>query len=279
MFLSEEQQSLIKLRQEIDELQAMQQQQQEMQPEMNAEDYDEWACIQRELGCLPDGTSAVDTSIPTVSVANSQVITSCAPVVSTSNCTPTTSTITTSSNTIATSKRPASIVHQQEKVETKKQRMEKTSRVVAVGNQNGLQSAEATRFVLKSSSLTNINGTEQQTRPNMHNLQQVNVNFNATQQPQQQRFNIQQQQQQQQQYTHVANYQQQLNNAASGMNLNNYNCSMTSAMSSSGSSASTRSNNEENDSIDEQVQSAIDSILNLQQNNLDLDETMQNMLS
>lgn len=68
MFLSEERQSLMRLRQEVDETHLL-----ELHPPSGSstvppqatdsgppsEDYDEWACIQRELGCLSaTGTSS-----------------------------------------------------------------------------------------------------------------------------------------------------------------------------------------------------------------------------
>ncbi|KAF5285769.1 hypothetical protein FQR65_LT13048 [Abscondita terminalis] len=50
MFLAEEQQSLMRLRHEIEECPA--EIAQPAQSEQTQEEYDEWACIQRELGCL-----------------------------------------------------------------------------------------------------------------------------------------------------------------------------------------------------------------------------------
>lgn len=86
MFFNEEQQSLIMLRQGLEEgpspemLQLPPQQHQQLQHSSDVpscstdqlpEDYDEWACIQRELGCLPTVTTAEDLKPqPAVSVAS-----------------------------------------------------------------------------------------------------------------------------------------------------------------------------------------------------------------
>ncbi|RZC39927.1 hypothetical protein BDFB_013723, partial [Asbolus verrucosus] len=57
MYLTEERQSLLRLRQEVEETSQLVELPPPAAPEPPAdppaEDYDEWACIQRELGCLP----------------------------------------------------------------------------------------------------------------------------------------------------------------------------------------------------------------------------------
>ncbi|XP_060534390.1 uncharacterized protein LOC132706830 isoform X2 [Cylas formicarius] len=72
MFLADEQQSLIKLRQDYEnDLVSLQvadhqslQAQHSGDPNQSTEEYDEWACIQRELGCLPDRDDPKQPSAP-----------------------------------------------------------------------------------------------------------------------------------------------------------------------------------------------------------------------
>ncbi|KAJ3650747.1 hypothetical protein Zmor_016827 [Zophobas morio] len=65
MYLSEERQSMMRLRQEAEEAAQVMELQPpappaaaEAPPPGQPEDYDEWACIQRELGCLPQQDEA-----------------------------------------------------------------------------------------------------------------------------------------------------------------------------------------------------------------------------
>jgi hypothetical protein len=90
MYLTEERQSLMRLRQEADEaVQMVEMQQQQPPPSAGppssahpsepptpqcGEDYDEWACIQRELGCLPPAEDAGPRQHNVVAVGGGPVV-------------------------------------------------------------------------------------------------------------------------------------------------------------------------------------------------------------
>ncbi|XP_044260840.1 putative uncharacterized protein DDB_G0271606 [Tribolium madens] len=78
MFLSEERQSLMRLRQEAEEaaqiLDLPVLAEPSSSPHQTAEDYDEWACIQRELGCLPHDEPPAPPLRPPHSTAATPVV-------------------------------------------------------------------------------------------------------------------------------------------------------------------------------------------------------------
>lgn len=237
MFLAEEQQSLMRLRHEIEECPA------EITPapvqsEQTQEEYDEWACIQRELGCLQQSTD------------HKQASSSCQPP-----------------------KRSAS---SDSRLETlKKFRVDKHVKRHSDSGQStfNVVAGKTTAQQHQKNALSGAGGAcgRQQQYGGARGVQCTSGGIYSTNLTQQYATSF------------VASdggatygvqaHQQPQSYANSSSSVNSVNKSnIQSQQSSEGESG--------NNSIDEHVQSAIDSILNLQQNsNLDLDEAVSSILS
>ncbi|KAK5638151.1 hypothetical protein RI129_012446 [Pyrocoelia pectoralis] len=289
MFLAEEQQSLMRLRHELQECPSV-----EMAPSVSSqaassstehgqEEYDEWACIQRELGCLQPASIEEMRQQQQQRIANQSQL----------------------QQNASQTKRSAS---SDSRLETlKKFRVDKHSKRHSdtlsgqsnfVGS-NCTNNAQQNHFTVNSGKTQNIQQKNlllssststcnaQNVRPQLNYgnraLQYANVGgvYHST--------NILPQQYTQQQFTHMQDVQNMYGAHAQQLSVppyNNTNCSsvhnsvnnIKNNVQSHGSQSSEGESG--NNSIDEHVQSAIDSILNLQQNsNLDLDEAVSSILS
>lgn len=337
MFLAEEQQSLLRLRQECEtqslenllpELVPNQQQihnnpqytstqqdqQQTSTPSMNvnslqgsnsnyqdsqSEDYDEWACIQRELGCLPSNeeqTRVNQTPASTFHNSNVQQHQRVAPTTfqsSNSNLQSRTTTFQTNNSNIQQQQQPVRVSAFQSNVAQQHSRTSQSSVSAFQSHNSNVQQQQqppkrsaSTDSRLETLKKYRVDKHVKKNIDSVHNnsvsnsvqsvISSMSSNSHFTQSSTMLRLNnttitTQSHHHHHQQQQHVINSMQQTNNQSCSFETTNHN-----SMQQNNSSYSSQDDNEtENNSIDEQVQSAIDSILNLQQNTaLDLDSIL-----
>lgn len=272
MFLAEEQQSLIKLRQELEETPnlleptisqtqseslvhkptATQMQSTATIPsaptstqshsvELTSEEYDEWACIQRELGCLPPDDFKPNISAPKRSASSDSRLESLKKF------------------RVDKQKKNTDIVNNSVNVSVRSQNSPQN--FVQVSQNNVLHRTQLHHNVTGTNAQF-IHSSQHMQSQQMAQITQSsthNVHFSHSTQHIVQHF------------THTVHHN--VHSNASGQSV--YNTSVHNYQ-----GDATDEDTTQNNSIDEQVQSAIDSILNLQQNtNIDLDDAVSSILS
>lgn len=259
MFLAEEQQSLLRLRQELNEASSapmepppstvvsshQQQQVSQIPPhlqqssELPSEEYDEWACIQRELACLPPSDD----------------------------------------------QRPSSSAHKRSASSDSRLESLKKFRVDKHHKKNSdLVNNSVNVSVHNQISPQTSHGYVQVSQNNIVHRTQVHHNVHSNQQMQaaQQMAQITQGSGHNVHFSHSTTQHivQHLTHTVHNVHSSSASQSVYSASVHSYPGDPIDEDTPQNNSIDEQVQSAIDSILNLQQNtNIDLDDAVSSILS